>query len=389
MAQKQKPPLKRKSPSANIPRKIQSMNVANYGTLQKDYRLWVDIVFEKFGLHPLASATILGLIAFFTGLLLSFTISFEKEYLTTFPVYIGTFGITWVLAIVNHSSTTFHEAYEELRPCFLITDKEYSQIISKWFRIFSSHKENLKAIFFLALFAIWAVYVTLYNPQFLATINSNSLKEIFPLSWYQPEHKLIKAIIISIWGIFVAFPLGTAARLLFYNFFFLLQLRKLPVIPIPSTIKTRLQKINDLYIFIASTWFVGVGLFGILLFDKLDIISIVYLGVLSAFGTLTFLTPQFVYRQLLIQSHKVASQWILYSFYSDLNIKLNEKQFTKIPTEIGSKLARMDDLKGFVEVSKQSDLWVYDLRDFSFLLIGQVVSFGSVYVQSFIKALFP
>lgn len=389
MTQKQNLPLKSKRPSTSAPRNILNMNFANYGTLQKDYRLWVDIVFEKFGLHPLTSATILGLIAFFTGLLISFTISFEKEYLNTFPVYIGTFGIIWVLAILNHSSTTFHEAYAELRPCFLITDKEYSKLVSKWFKIFSSHKGNLIAIFFLALFAIWAVYITIYNPQFLATINSNSLKEIFPSYWYQPEHKLIKAIIVSVWGVFVAFPLGTAARLLFYNFFFLLELRKLPVIPIPSTIKTRLQKINDLYIFIASTWFVGVGLFGILLFDKLDMISIVYLGVLSTFGTLTFLTPQFVYRQLLIQSHKVASQWILHSFYSDLNIKLTEKQFTKIPTEIGSKLAKMDDLKGFVEVSKQSDLWVYDLRDFFFLLIGQVVSFGSVYLESFIKALFP
>lgn len=389
MAQKQHLPLKSKNPSAKTLRNSLNMNVAKYGTLQKDYMLWVDIVFEKIGLHPLASATILGLIAFFTGLLISFTISFEKEYLTTFPVYIGTFGIIWVLAILNHSSTTFHEAYEELRPCFLITDKEYSQLVSKWFKIFSSHKGNLIAIFFLSLFAIWAVSITLYNPYFLATINSNSLKEIFPLYWYLPENKLTKAIIVSIWGIFVAFPLGTAGRLLFYNFFFLLQLRKLPVIPIPSTIKTRLQKINDLYIFIASTWFVGVGLFGILLFDKLDLLSIVYLGILSTFGTLTFLTPQFVYRQLLIQSHKVASQWILYSFYSDLNIKLTEKQFTKIPTEIGSKLAKMDDLKGFVEVSKQSDVWVYDLRDFSFLLIGQVVSFGSVYIENFIKALFP
>lgn len=389
MKQKQNPPAKSKRPSTKVPRNPLNMNVAKYGTLQKDYMLWVDIVFEKFGLHPLASATILGLIPFFVGLLISFTISFGKEYLATFPVYIGTFGIIWVLAILNHSSTTFHEAYGELRPCFLITDKEYSQLVSKWFKVFSSHKGNLIAIFSLALFAIWAVSVTIYNSQFLATIHSNSLTEIFPSYWYLPEHKLIKAIIISIWGIFVAFPLGTAARLLFYNFFFLLQLRKLPVIPIPSTIKTRLQKINDLYIFITSTWFVGVGLFGILLFDKLDLISIVYLGVLSAFGTLTFLTPQFVYRQLLIQSHKVASQWILYSFYADLNIKLTENQFTKIPTEIGSKLAKMDDLKGFVEVSKQSDLWVYDLRDFFFLLVGQVVSFGSVYIESFIKVLFP
>lgn len=382
-----------KKQSQNVPKLVISRDMKNmdfgvYETQNKDYPLWVDVLFDKIKLPFPIPAILLGVILLI-GLLISTAISFQKQYVETFAIYLGAFGITWVSAILNHSSREFHKAYAELRPCFLVSDKEYSQLIDKWFKLFSNHKRNYIGIFILAIIAIVAVYLVYYHPFLVSLINSNSLTKVFPTYWYSPDNKFIKAAIIAIWGIFVAFPLGTAARLLIFNFFFLLQLRKLPVIPIPSMIKVRLQKINGLYIFIASTWFVGVGLFGILLFDKLDFMSILGLGALSLFGTITFLTPQFIYRQFLIQSHKVATQWVLYSFYSSLNITLKEKATTNIPTELGSSLARMNDLKGFIEVSKRSDTWVYDPTDFLLLLLGQVVSFGSVYIQNLIKSILP
>ncbi|RPJ72512.1 MAG: hypothetical protein EHM20_13660 [Alphaproteobacteria bacterium] len=373
----------------DVPVDMRKMDSNIYGTSPKDYPLWVDVLFERLRLPFPISAIFLGILAYLVGLLISITISFQREYAGTLPVYIGAFGVTWVTAVLNYSSRTFHESYEELRPCFLINDKEYAKIIDRWFKLFSNHKLNLRGIFALALLAIGAVYFSMYYPNIIASLNINSLTQVFPPYWYFLENKWVKALIISVWGIVIAFPLGTAARLLIFNFFFLLRLRNLPVIPIPSMIKTRLQKISNLYIFIASTWFVGVGLFGVLLFDKLDFISVLALAVLSLLGTVTFLTPQFIYRQFLVQSHKVASQWVLYSFYSSLNIKLYEKPTTKIPTEIGSSLSKMDDLKGFIDVSKQNDIWVYDPTDFLILLLGQVVSFGSVYIENFIKALLP
>lgn len=380
---------KQTAPPVAISDDMKSMDFGVYETQHKNYQLWVDVLFDKLRLPFPIPAILLGAIPFFIGLLISIAISFQKQYLETLAIYLGAFGIAWVLAILNHSSREFHSAYSELRPCFLVSDKEYSQLIDKWFKLFSNHKRNYIGVLVLALIAIVAVFVVYYHPALVALINSNSLTQVFPAYWYSVDNKFTKALIIAVWGVFVAFPLGTAARLLIFNFFFLLQLRKLPVIPIPSMIKVRLQKINGLYIFIASTWFVGVGLFGILFFDKLDFMSILGLGALSLFGTVTFLTPQFIYRQFLVQSHKVATQWVLYSFYSSLNIKLQEKATTNIPTEIGSDLAKMNDLKGFIDVSKQSDAWVYDPTDFLLLLLGQIVSFGSVYIQNLITSILP
>jgi hypothetical protein len=381
----------KKSNNLPIPDNIQKMDVKKYGTSPEDFKLWVDILFEKFKKVKVGfpiPAIIFGLIAYSVGLLISMTISFQKEYIATFPIYIGTFGIMWVTAILSYGSRKFHTVYEELRPCFLINDDDYSELIKKWFTNFSHKRRNFLGILILSFIAFVFVYITLYRPEFFGLINSNSLREVFPPTWYQNENRFGKAIILSVWGIFVAYPMGTATRLIILNFFFLLKLRNLHVIPIPSMVKARLHTNNNLYIFISSTWFVGVGLFGILLFDKLDLISVLFLALFSLFGTFTFLTPQLIYRRFLAQSQKVVSHWVLYSFYNSLNIELIEKPMTKIPIEHGANLTKMDDLKEFIEVSKTSDAWVYDPTDFIFLLLGQVVSFGSVFFIDIIKNIF-
>ncbi len=358
-----------------------------YGTSSKDYPLWTDLLFEKIKLPFPLPAILLGIVAYLIGLLISATINFQSGYVNSFPIYVGAFGIAWVLGVEQYASKEIHNAYEELRPCFLIDDKTYSKTIKKWFEIFTANRGNFQGIFILLIIAMAAVYVTFYFPEVVESMNVISLR-VFPPYWYSPENKIVKMIIIDVWGVLVAFPLGTAIRFLIVNFFFLLRLKDFPVIPVPSMIKARLQKINNLYIFISSTWFVGVGLFGVLLFDKLDVLAIIILGALSFLGTLTFLTPQFIYRRFLIQSHKIASQWTLRSFYSNLGIEVREKALSGVSTEIGSNLAKMNDLKGFIEVSKQSDTWVYDPSDFIFLLLGQVVSFGSVYFEKTIMSLF-
>ena len=373
-----------------VPLEICSLDVQSYSTNPTEFRTWVDILFEKIKLPLPITATMIGLVPFLGGLLISSTIGFEIEYLQTIPIYIGAFGIAWVLGVIRYASRSVHRVYEELRPCFLVTDREYSSVIKTWFERMRSHRGNFWAAGFLTLLAWVVVYFSFFQSDLIQRINLTSLRPyIFPQYWYTSQNLPIKALIIAYWGVYVALPLATAGRILVYNFLFLLSLRHWPVIPIPSVVRMRLQVTNNLYILVSMTWFVGVALFGFVLFDVLDILSLVFLSILSLFGTLTFLTPQLIYRLYLVHSQKLASQWILSCFYDRLHIQLEERRLNIIPTKLGSEVAGLESLKDFVEASKKSDTWVYDPSDFVFLIIGQIVSFGSVYLENLLKSILP
>jgi len=372
-----------------VPAEICSLDTRFYSTNPRDFQTWVDILFDKIKLPVPITAILIGIIPFLGGLLISSIIDFEIEYLQTIPIYIGVFGIAWVLGVIRYGSVSVHKVYEGLRPCFLVTDEEYSSIIKIWFEKMRSHKGNFLSAVFLALSAWGVVYLTFFQMNFIQRLGLVSLRPYaFPQYWYEPHHVLIKALIIAFWGVCVAFPLATAGRILVYNFLFLLSLRHWPVIPIPTVVRMRLQVVNNLYILVSMTWFVGVSLFGFVLFDALDIVSVTFLSILSFLGTLTFLTPQLIYRSYLVHSHELASQWILSSFYNRLNIQLEEQNSTVVPASLGAQFAGLKNFKDVADASKKSDTWVYDPSDFIFLLIGQIVSFGSVYLENILKHLF-
>lgn len=377
-------PYKDKEVSAQI----YILNVQSYSTNPAEFRTWVDILFEGIKLPLPITAAFLGLVPFLGGLLISRTIGFQIEYLQTSAVYIGVLGLALVLGVIRHSSLSIHKAYEELRPCFLITDGEYSSVVKKWFERMRSHKGNFGAAGLLMLLGWSMVYLAFFRSDLLQTLNLTSLRPyVFPQYWYTPNYLLLKALIIAYWAIFVALALATAGRILIYNFIFLLSSRHWPVIPIPSILRLRLQVTNNLYIFISMTWFVGVSLFGFLLFDVLDMLSLIFLAILSFLGTLTFFTPQLVYRTYLVHSQRMASQWALSRLYNRLHIQLVEKNSGIIPTTLGSEVAGLEKLKDFAEISKASETWVYDPSDFVFLIIGQIVSFGSVYFENLLKSI--
>jgi len=360
-----------------------------YSTDPLDFQTWVDVLFSKLRLPTPIVATGLGLAVFFAGLVLANTIDFQYEYLGASPVYIGSFGIAWVTGIIRYASLAFHPAYEELRPCFLVDDATYKKVIDHWYGKLSNDKSNILWVagFFAAACAV--VYLAFYRPDILQSLHIESLRPIvFPSYWFTPENLHVKASIITFYGLCVAFPLATAARLLVINFLFLLSLRDFPVVPLGNIIRIRLRRITNLYTFVSVTWSVGVALFGIILFEDLDLFSILGLLALGSLGTLTFLTPQIIFMNFILCSNRIASQWTLAALCERLNIELRERQNLDVSIEIGAEIAAMDDLAGFVEASGQSPLWVYDPSDFLFLLVAQAISLSGVFFEDFMRSLF-
>jgi len=370
-----------------------SINPNVYTTKPLDYQTWVDVIFNKVRLPFLLTAITIAAPIFIINYFISKSINFDVYYISSPPIHLGLFGIIWVCIIIRYSSVSFHSAYEELRPCFLVSDEQYSAIICKWFKKLSSHKDNFLFSLGLALVALFVVYISFFRLDIIQMLNIKSFRPtLFLGDWYSQENTLEKATIIGLYGLYIAFPFGTAIRLLIINFFFLLDLRRFPVIPLPNVIKFRLTKITNLYSSISLSWFVGVALFGILLFHELDVISIVYLLLVSSLGLVTFFIPQLIYRIFLVRSSFTASQWQLTSFYNQFGFDFKEKneynRTTLLQKEVGMELPTMGDLTGFIQATNLSNFWVYDPKDIFLLLLGQGLAFGSVFFERAWKAVF-
>jgi hypothetical protein len=254
-----------------------------FATSPDQFRAWFDILFRILPFPIPITAAIMGILVFLGGLLLSLIIDFEREYVYTPAIYIGSFGIAWVLGVLRQASLTVHEAYEDLRPCFLVDDKEYKQIITLWFNRICSNSGNLQASMLFFVLALIVVYIGAFRDDVIQALNIRSLRPLFffPFYWFTPDNLVFKAAIISYYGFFVALPLGTSFRLMVLNLFLLLHLRHLPVIPAANIIYSRLRVVTELYLFVSGSWFVGVALFGIMLFRTLDLFSALGLGILS------------------------------------------------------------------------------------------------------------
>lgn len=370
-----------------------SINPRTYATKPLEYQTWVDVIFNRVRLPFLMTAISIAAPIFLVNYFISKSINFDAYYVSSPPIHLGIFGIIWVCIIIRYSSVSFHYAYEELRPCFLVSDEQYSAVICKWFKKLASHKGNIVFSLGLALVALLVVYISFFRLDIIQMLNIKSFRPtLFLGDWYSQENTLEKAIIIGLYGLYIAFPFGTAIRLLIINFFFLLDLRRFPVIPFPNVIKFRLTKITNLYSSISLSWFVGVALFGILLFHELDVFSITSLLLVSSLGLVTFLTPQFIYRIFLVRSSFTASQWQLTSFYNQFGFEFKEKneynRMTLLQKEVGMELPTMGDLTGFIQATNLSSFWVYDPKDILLLLLGQGLAFGSVFFERIWKAVF-
>jgi hypothetical protein len=214
----------------------------------------------------------------------------------------------------------------------------------------------------------------------METYNLTSFSpQLFILNgWLDEPYKIFKYIYLSIWAIIIAFPLVTASRILFINFFFLLDLRHIPIIPIPNLLRMRLRDLTSLYLTISFLWFIGVSLFAIMFFNDVDVVSLIVIAILSIFGIITFLTPQIIYHQLLKRSENIASRWILSSFYKKLEISLIEENDNNyIQPLTASQTYKLDSLVDYLDASIPVKRWVYSQTQIISFLLAQLFTLFS------------
>jgi len=354
-----------------------------FTTNPRDFVTWVDRIYYFLGLPPITTSILIFIILYLIGIITSLFFNFLILFIKSPFIYIGIFGISWVFYITHWGSINIHKCYKELRPCFIIDDKIFKSKLIKWFNIFRNTKDNFRVSFYLLIFILILYFISFYHPGLQEKLHLISLRPlIVPKDWFIGSFRLVKFILILFYLIFVCLLLGTASRALCVNLFFLLDLRKLKVIPISNIIRSRLRNLTDYYLKISLSWFVGVMLFGILFYYKLDILSIFILSTLSIIGIFTFFVPQILFRKYLISSYRILCDISLKNFYDKIGIVLKEKNnFNDLEFQ-NSKLFKLDNLVDMLSISGKPPLWVYDYKDFLILILGQSLAFLGVFLQN-------
>jgi len=367
--------------------KICDINYKKYSTKLETYPLWVVKLFSKLPFKsPIISAIVLSLIVYSIGYVTAYAINFDNSYLYSIPVYLGSFGVGFVLYMIYYGSNKIHELYSKLRPCFFIGDDEYSFFIKNWIKRLFDNKNHIIGNAILSIVFILFAFLQFYNSEIFKYFGLGSIHPTFfyELHWFEQPDIFVKFLICAFYAVLVAFSLGTATRILFINFFFLLDLKSLPVVPIPNLIRNRLRQVTSFYIIISLSWFVGVSLFVALFLKNIDMMSIMIILISSTFGIITFIAPQIIYRALLTKSEDMANELVLTSFYKKFNIKINNSsnlEYSIYPCNV-AQATDIDNLNfsDYFEITAPITRWIYNPFEVLLFISGLLSTIASLWL---------
>lgn len=355
-----------------------------YRTTTEEIPGWLDPLYDRMpSSSTVFKSVLLGVACYLIGLGFSALIDFEAVYMNTLPIYLGVWGIAWTAGFLRYASRRVHDCYAELRPCFLIPDEEYRALIFKWIQRIWSRPANLTIALVLFALGALATIASFYEWAPLTHFPYRSIRpSIFGEGWFNRVHTGTKALIILFYGFVVALLLGPASRVLVINFWFLVDLRTLPVIPAAEIIRSRLRGVTNLYLAISFSWFVGVGLFGIVFYKELDLLSLAFLSILSLLGTGTFLTPQFIFRRYLASSYRFTCDVALEGLHRELGVALDEGWRSRATSRVPTRALRSPEgIESVINSTARPGGLVYDAGDFLVLIFGQLVTVSVIVLQ--------
>ena len=234
-----------------------------------------------------------------------------------------------------------------------------------WLRRYSHNKYVLPFSVAVVFVGFIVAYLSWYHGTNVRSSTLISFRPtLFPNEWYN-EDILKKMLTIDLFAVWCGLPLGTAIWIFLTNARFLYDIKRIPVIPIPIVLLTKLRGITNLYLFAAFTWYVGVALFALLLLREFGIVSITVVIILMIIGFSMFFLPQYIFHGFLVRA---------YNDIADGMILVYRQRFMDSDPDAGRDFEAFSDM---VEFNEPGQLWVYDLSDIMILLLGQLIVLGS------------
>lgn len=184
-----------------------------------EYRLWWFTPYLRLGasrhfprrLHyllPWMTGAIIFVFCFFIAL----PSGFAKLYVTSVPIYLGIFGISYITLAAYYLPGKYLLAAFRLKPLLSVGDKDFDALFAWWLERMCNNRQNL--IYSLVLVVVGIILVDYAWVQPDLFHRDNILFEFvrfMPKEWYEPP-LIAKVAIIDIFGLFVLSGVAISVR---------------------------------------------------------------------------------------------------------------------------------------------------------------------------------
>lgn len=350
-----------------------------YATTQQHYRMWPDYLLGLANFPVSATLSSITIIVFLLGLIIAWPFGFVAYYIVTPAIYLGLAGIALTIGACHWGSIRAHFDYEQLRPVFTVDDATYYHMLDKWFKTLRGRKAvalSSSVFFIIGFVALILAYVT--SPSVRREFDLETLRPylVGPV-WYSHRFEYAGFSILLLFLVLISITLGTGCWILVSNMIFLSELRRLPVIPMPTIVRTRLRRMANLYVGTSLVWSFGVILFGILFYRDYNIVTGIFLASLFIIGILTFALPQAICRSHIIRSHERLCAMALAELYEDLGMSLQERN-----QGLTAKERIADNLSDLYAMTDRPKTLVYDVQNVVFWVGSELVALVAIIPHS-------
>lgn len=237
----------------------------------------------------------LGIATYIVGLAIAWAIDFAPEYLGTTPMYVGVIGIMWTGAYVGWGRRRICEILEEIETAFQPNAQQYSNTASRWLRRLLDWRPQvaLSSIAILTSFAyVW--YATGIGDF-----------PWFPPAWSSAGPNLwAKNLIVLAYAVPVLILTTSALTFIVVFTLFVFQLRRQPVIPVPTAALALLRPLADFGFMLCLGWSAGVSMFIWFFRPTATPGSVLLVIVLSVIAFTILFAPQYAIHSTLLKTKR-------------------------------------------------------------------------------------
>lgn len=295
-------------------------NIPSFGTTPSEFKLWVDYLYEPFGatlehrFRRYMVAASFASVIWCCGLAIVTPFGLAITWVTSPGIYFFWIGIAWCSNSLRWLSQTYHVRTNIVRPCFLISDQQYKQVVTPYARRATNNRVVFawSAAFSLPVFAYVAALLltTPHFGQVLAVAFPHSLPPI----WRSGSAIIPKMVALDLLFTVAVLHVYTGAHLTRVTAPLYSRLAELPVIPAPALVSELFRGVIDLYQSGAFMWSFGIVLTEMLYIAELDVLSLAFIGVVVAFGLMALLAPRRAVRRIWLRSKEAAIEHAISEF---------------------------------------------------------------------------
>lgn len=303
-----------------------------------------------------------GVIIYILCFFIAWASGFAKLYVTSIPIYLGVFGISYLTFVVSRLPGKYLLAAFRLKPLLNVTDEDFDAQFNWWLERMCNNKQNfIYSLCFVLVGIFFVDYAWVQADIFQQQNIPFEFVRFMPMDWYSPP-LIGKLAIIDIFGLFVLSGVIVSVRGLVL--FFIGVSRGIGRLKIRTPYLVRLtyprfRALDAIHLEGAAHYLVGPFLISIgSLSGGFSPISIILVSSLGVLGACIYMIPHYVTMQNLGKSIAELHEGFEFA-YADEVSKLQNN--IESPDERMERLSRVSVLTVLLEDIAHLQTWKSEL----------------------------